>query len=179
MWAAVGLSSLMNAFTMTPLTAQAQTGAEAEPVMAAFVHRFTQFVEWPAEALADRDRFGICVAASGTWLETVRSVVDGTEVDGRPIEAREVDPADLDGCQVLFVSAATEGVEAFVEASAGRPILTVSDAPGFLDSEGMIELRIVDRRIRFGVNAGAATDAGLRISSQLLDLALEVRGARP
>lgn len=176
MWAAVGLSILTGAFTMSPVSAQ--SGVEAEPVMAAFVHRFTQFVQWPAEALEDRERFGICVAASGSWLETVRSLVDGSEIGGRPIEARAVDPGDLDGCQVLFVSAATEGVEAFVEAAGGRPILTISDAPGFLDTGGMIELRVVDRRIRFGVNAGSAAGAGLRVSSQLLDLALEVRGVR-
>jgi len=80
------------------------------------------------------------------------------------------------GCHVLFVSSAADRVPLFVNAATGAPILTVSDAPGFLDEGGMIELRIIDRRIRFAVNVQAASRAGLRLSSQLLDLAIEVRG---
>jgi hypothetical protein len=42
-----------------------------------------------------------------------------------------------------------------------------------------VRLRLVDGRMRFDINATAAGQAGLRISSQLLQLALSVRGSQP
>ena len=41
---------------------------------------------------------------------------------------------------------------------------------------GMVALRVVGGRLRFDIDAAAARKAGLRISSQLLRLALSVRG---
>ena len=55
-----------------------------------------------------------------------------------------------------------------------RATLTVSDQPGFLAHGGMIELKIVDGRIRFDVNLAAARAANLMLSSQLLQLADQV-----
>jgi hypothetical protein len=54
--------------------------------------------------------------------------------------------------------------------------LTVGDERGFVDEGGMIALRVVDGRVRFDVNVTAARRAGLRLSSQLLQLAMSVRG---
>jgi hypothetical protein len=54
--------------------------------------------------------------------------------------------------------------------------LTVGDSDQFLNAGGIIVLRMVNRRVRFEVDVSAARDAGLRISPQLLDLALAVRG---
>jgi hypothetical protein len=57
-------------------------------------------------------------------------------------------------------------------------VLTVSDDAQFLEAGGMIQLREVRGRIRFEINLAGAEKAGLRMSSQLLQLALSVRGAR-
>ena len=59
------------------------------------------------------------------------------------------------------------------------PILTIGETGRFLDDGGIIKLRIVERRVRFDVNAAAADRVGMRISSQLLRLALEVRMGLP
>jgi hypothetical protein len=55
-------------------------------------------------------------------------------------------------------------------------VLTVSDDQKFLDQGGIVRLRQVDGRLRFDIDAGAARRAGLRISSQMLQLAATVRG---
>ena len=48
-----------------------------------------------------------------------------------------------------------------------------------LESGGIIAMKIVDGRVRFVVNAKNAARNGLRISSQLLGLALTVREGPP
>jgi hypothetical protein len=146
--------------------------------MAAFVHRFTQFVEWPDSAFAGREDLEICVATRAPFLEALRQVVADREAAGRAFGTRAVRaPADLTGCHVLFVSYLADRGRDLIQAAHGRPILTIGDANDFLEIGGMISLRVVDRRMRFAVSVTAATDGGLRLSSQLLDLAIQVRGA--
>jgi hypothetical protein len=50
-------------------------------------------------------------------------------------------------------------------------VLTVADRPGFLEEGGVIELKLSGGRVRFDINLAAAREAGLRLSSQLLQLA--------
>jgi hypothetical protein len=59
---------------------------------------------------------------------------------------------------------------------ANLPVLTVGDGDTFLDDGGVIQLRTLDRRVRFDISMSAAQHSRLRLSSQLLRLALEVRG---
>ena len=56
-----------------------------------------------------------------------------------------------------------------------KPVLTVSDADDFTKQGGIIQLRLVDRKIRFEINVDAAERAGLNISSKLLSLATRFR----
>jgi hypothetical protein len=161
---------------LTAWPAAAQSGVDPDPVMAAFVHRFTQFVEWPEAVLAGRNDVTICVAGSRELLERLQEIVAGEDLGGRSIVATEASsPADVPGCHVLFVSYLAPGSADFLAAARGLPVLTVGDPSDFLDAGGIIHLRIIDRRIRFAIDAAAASEAGLRLSSQLLDLAVEVR----
>jgi hypothetical protein len=161
---------------LTAWPAAAQSGVDPDPVMAAFVHRFAQFVEWPDAVVAGSDDVRICVAGSRELLEQLQGIVAGEDLGGRPIVATEArSPADVPGCHILFVSYLSTRSADFVAAARGLPVLTVGDPSGFLDSGGIIHLRIIDRRIRFAIDAAAASEVGLRLSSQLLDLAVEVR----
>ena len=159
-----------------PLRAQS---VESNELMAAFVARFPQFVQWPEAALTDGDALVVCVAEPDPFGEVLDSLLEAGQVSGHSLEARRLDDlGGVDGCHVLFVSSVSPLLEALLEATAGRPVLTVGEGPVFLDEGGMISLRIFDRRVRFEVDAAAADAAGLGLSSQLLGLALDVRGGR-
>jgi hypothetical protein len=54
-------------------------------------------------------------------------------------------------------------------------VLTVGESDWFIDSGGMIRLFLEGGKVRFEVNAGAAEQAQLKVSSQLLKLARAVR----
>jgi hypothetical protein len=152
---------------------------ESSQLMAAFVARFPQFVQWPEGALGERDPLVVCVAEPDPFGEVLDGLLETEQVSGHSLEARRLDdPEEVDGCHLLFISPASPLLEGLIEATAGRPILTVGEGSVFLDEGGMISLRIFDRRIRFEVNAAAAGAAGLGLSSQLLGLALDVRTER-
>jgi hypothetical protein len=160
----------------SPEFAEAQTRAEASPVMAAFVSRFPQFVEWPVAALEGRSALTICVAQPDPFGGVLDELTANQEINGRTLEIRRIDrPAAVPECHILYVPP-TARAEAFVSVAAGLPILTIGESGDFLEDGGVLRLVIVDRRVRFEVNAAAAGRAGLRLSSQLLGLALQVRG---
>jgi hypothetical protein len=66
-------------------------------------------------------------------------------------------------------------VRSILEQLKGISILTVSDIPGFCQGGGMIDFELLDQKVRFEVNPGAAERARLKVSSKLLSVAKIVR----
>ena len=154
--------------------------AEVAPesrLKAAFVSKFPQFVEWPQASLDGHPTIDICVASPDPFGSDLQELTAGEELNGRALNLRHVAvPADLSRCHLLFLPARSAGRRALLLAAASQPILTVSDAPRFLDDGGIVGLVVVEGRVRFEIDEAAARRVGLRISSQLLRLALTVRG---
>ncbi len=143
---------------------------------AAFMYQFPQFVEWPSTTWQDSQAVQLCIASPNPFGSELEKLVRGESLNGRPLSVREIAGSDeLVGCHVLFVGADSDVAAPVMRAAAGRPILTVGEADRFLENGGIIAMKIVDGRVRFAVNATNAARGGLRISSQLLSLALTVR----
>ena len=162
-----------------PITiVHAQTATLETRLKAAFLSKFPQFVEWPAETLAGRTTIEICVASPNPFGSELDELVAGESLNGRRIVIGVVErEQDVAGCHILFLPARPDGARhPLLRRAESLPILTVGDTPRFLDEGGIVRLRTVDGRLRFDVNAGAAQRVGLRISAQLLRLALSVRG---
>lgn len=158
---------------------RAQSAVDADQVMAAFVFRFPQFVQWPDSTLAAAERVELCVGEADPVAAPLRDIVEGQRLNGRPLAVRTVDrPEAIAGCHVLFLPEDEPARRALLDAAHGRPVLTVGASERFLEEGGMIRLFILDRRIRFEVDAEAARQAGLQVSAQLLALAVRVRGGR-
>jgi hypothetical protein len=154
-----------------------QDVSNASRVKAAILYRFPGFVEWPAEAVEGRTTLDICVLGPTTPFGNVLDeLVAGEALGGRALNARLVTPRNLDTCHVLFLPDGSDARRTVLRSVANRPVLTISDADRFLDEGGMVQLRLLDDRVRFEVDLSAAERAGLRLSAQLLRLAVRVRG---
>ena len=57
-------------------------------------------------------------------------------------------------------------------------VLTVADTKGFLDSGGIIEFVMEEKKVRFEINVTAAKSAKLKVRSQLLRLARKIIGEK-
>lgn len=150
-------------------------------VKAAFMFRFTQFVTWPSAAVAASPTVDVCVVQPNPFGHELEQMVRGETLGGRSLRMREIAPAvdALHGCHALFVGAGAAVDPELMHAAAGRHILTVGESERFLQEGGIIALRVIDRRVRFEVDADNARRAGIRIAAQLLNLAVHVRGATP
>ena len=162
---------------ITALAVNGQTATDELRLKAAFVFRFSQFVAWPSDSSDGRDAFGICVEPRSPILPELRDLATDESIDGRPLVIREITAqSSIRRCNVLFLTSNSRANRELLTRASAMPILTVGDAPGFLDAGGVIQLRTVERRVRFDVDVRAAEKVGLSFSSQLLRLASSVRG---
>lgn len=160
-----------------PVAAGAEQYRE-DTVKAAFLYRFTGYVDWPEGNVPERE-FTIAVLGSDAVLRELQRVVARQQILRRPVRVLQVQvAAQAAKAQVLYVGPEYVGsLQAAVDALASRPVLVVSDQAEGLDSGSTINFLLLDRRVRFEVSLTAAQRAGLRISSELLSVAARVRGA--
>lgn len=160
-------------------------GKETAPgeyeVKAAFLYNFGKFVQWPARAGLSGP-FQLCVLGDDPFGPLLYRTIAGETIDGRRVVARQIFSAEeAGGCRVLFISSSKQAqLMDVLAALAGTSALTVSDMPEFVQRGGMIQFVLMGKRVRFAINLSAAERVGLRLSSQLLKLAIseqEVAGS--
>lgn len=146
-----------------------------QKVKAAFLYKFSAYVDWPSHAFASATSpFSVCVVDSNPdFNSTLEKMVSGEKVNGRPVVVRQVNMAEEEaGCHILYIgSSDPQRAAQAVEAVRGNNTLTVSEDA----SQGIIGFLVADNRVRFNINDEAAAENGLVISSKLLDLAVNVK----
>jgi hypothetical protein len=168
------VSMLVAMHLAMPGLARAATDPTSETtVKAAFLYNFAKFAEWPASV----GPLTICIVGDTRVASELVKTVRDKRLDGRRLNVKGIGShAPMLACDVLFISASeTRCVAAVLVTLRTLPILTVSDAPGFARTNGIIELVVERERMHFAVNVDAATRAGIRLSSRLLGLARIVR----
>jgi hypothetical protein len=160
-------------------SAQRPTAAELE-VKAAYLYNFTRFVAWPMRTDNATDPFSICVLGADPFGHVLDTTLKGVAVRGAMVVPRRIaEPAESNGCHVLFISASEERrVSSIMTVLAHADVLTVSDMPKFVVRGGMIQFVNEGGRVRFEIGLVPAQDAGLSLSSELLRVALAVRRER-
>lgn len=105
--------------------------------------------------------------------------VEGKLVSGRRVLVRRApDAAGLRQCHIVFVPASETGrFPQLNDTLDGRNVLTVGEAKGFAERGGIINFVVENQRVRFEINPQAASQANLRLSSKLMQLATIVSGA--
>jgi hypothetical protein len=166
----------MGIFLWSSTTNAADSYSE-EAVKAAYLYRFAGFVSWPPMAPPDAP-FTIAVLGSPGVARELQRLLPGHLLNNRSVLVREVTGArDLGKPQILYVGAGRADFLTTVIPAAGLPgILLVTDEDGGLSSGGVLNFLTIDRRVRFEVSLTAADRAGLKISSELLGVAVRVHG---
>lgn len=169
------------AATLLALAAMALPPLEAR-VKAGCLYNFAKFVEWPAGTFRTaKEPLVIGIVGEDPLVPVLAELVAGVRVGGRSVQVRRCRAgADAPRCQILFIGRnQPEPLPALLAAVRGMPVLTVSEAAGFVQAGGMIQLTRQDGRLRFVIQAGVAGQARLKISSQLLKLASSVLHEEP
>jgi hypothetical protein len=170
------LGALLPAVTLTREALAQQAGPTLYDVQAVYLFDFTKFIRWPATS--EHETISICIAGQQGFSDTLTRIVAGERVDSHTLSVRLVQQAqDEADCDILFIGSAAEGrLDNLLAATKGKPVLTVSDIPGFLDRGGMIQFLTVGNRVRFSVDLRPVARSGISLSSELLKVAVAVKG---
>ena len=147
-------------------------------IKAAFLYKFLGYVEWPPGVLGPSTApIGIGVLGNDAIANELRTMVAKRRVGQHPIEVRAVAEASaLDGVRLLFIGSGEIAALARLASDAHRrSVLLVTDFDRALEDGSVINLVVVDNRVRFEVSLAAAERSGLKLSSRMLGVALWVR----
>ena len=165
----------LTVFAPAPELAAVSQPSQSE-VEAVYLFDFGKFIRWPAGAVQGPMR--ICVAGAPTLSGGLEKVIAGESIGGRPLEVRRVaHAAEETGCAILFIDSTERShADELLHAVADQPTLTVSDLPDFFARGGMVQFQLVEKRVRFSVNLDAVNRGHLIMSSELLKVAMAVKG---
>lgn len=149
-------------------------------IKTAFLFNFGKYVDWPAATLSDKnnDTLYICVQGIDPFGDNLKAL-EGKSIGSHKVKIKNVDILKGDdpvqGCHILFISHSERDLLSEIyKKLEGHPVLTVTDMNDSSDSGAMINLIVIDDKVRFEINLESARRAGMEISSQLLKLATKV-----
>ncbi len=169
-------AALLGALLAHPFSVAAETHYREAEVKAAFLYRFTGYVEWPATSLA-APAFTIAILGSTDVADELERLLPGRTVKSLPARLKRIRRlSELGDAQMLHIAASHPEIKQVVNALGDKPILVTDHSRG-LDEGGIVNFLTLDRRIRFEISVAAAQRAKLKIGAELLSLAASVRGA--
>jgi hypothetical protein len=143
-------------------------------IKAAYLYKFAPFIDWPSAPSPPAGAFAICVAGRDPFGSILDRAVSGQRIDGRPVVVTRMAVVQPNPpCQIVFLGGLRgQDLKDALKALRGSPVLTVTDEASA--DPGIVDFTIADGRVRFRLDARAAAENRLTISSKLLSLALAV-----
>ena len=164
-----------------PCLAQTAESTSAErSVKAAFLYKFLNYVDWPAEA-EPSSPMTIGVIGADDIAADLGRITQGRTINNRAIRVRQIRDGDnVTGVHLLFIAGTDSArLRRQLAAIQQRPVLVVTESEGALGMGSVINFRLVEDRVRFDISLEAAEKNSLKLSSRLLTVALNVHKGQP
>lgn len=145
-----------------------------EDLKAVFIYNFTKYVFW-----SDNDTsltFNISIIGESNIVFPLNEIANSRKVGEKEIIINKIkDINNLSQSHVLFISESErDRLPAILNQINQKNTLTVSDSDGFAKMGVGINFLYINGNIRFELNQTSLERAGLKVSSQLLRLAVLV-----
>lgn len=147
-------------------------------VESAYILNFIKFAEWPADSVKSGSTITLCAMGNDELLETL-TTLNGAKVGTYKLQivSYNENTGVLSSCHVLYIDQREQRrFIPILKLLAGRPVLTISNIPNFAERGGNIGLIYRENKVQFEINLASTRIAGLRLSSQMLNLAANIFG---
>jgi hypothetical protein len=158
--------------------AQGVGAVRESAVKAAFLYKFGNFVEWPADAFrSPAAALVIGVFGDDAIATELEQITEGREVDGHPLRVLRVkDRDELLPMHILYAGGPREARAREVLAAAKGPVLTVGEGASAGAGGPVLCFTRDEDRVRFVASLRAAAARRLKLSARLLAVAQQVEG---
>jgi hypothetical protein len=154
--------------------------AETQRIVADALLILPRYFEWPEGAFVLRDSplmFGIYGRTA--LADALKAQAKERRVGGREIMVREFWWPATPNCNVLLISRSEQRrIDSILQKVAHAPVLTISRFEDFRSEACAVRFYVDEGKARFQVNMAAVSNAQLRASSHLLNVA-DVTWAEP
>lgn len=147
-----------------------------EKVKAVYIYKLLSFVEWKNASTVGESSIPInlCIIGNDPITNAIQ-LLEGKKVNGRSISVyfREQSHNLID-CHVLFITRSRETVlnEIMDSINQSLGIITISDILDFAESGGMVELLVVENRVKLVINHSQVRHSAVKFSSKLLAVSI-------
>jgi hypothetical protein len=161
---------------ITAATALAQREAPEASVKAAFLYKFANYIEWPANAFAAPSApLVIGVAGSDEVATELERIAPGRNVNGHPVSVKRLREGESPrGTHLLFIGRENAAAAAMLRAARDNAVLAITESERGLEMGSAINFVTAGDRVAFEVSLEAAEKTGHRISSRMLAVARRV-----
>jgi hypothetical protein len=163
--------------TSTLVTPAFSDDGKEDFVKAAFIVNFIKFIEWPdGKSINKQAKIDVCVIGDSGIIKTAQifSQASSSKLSMSLVSDQNIRNVSTH-CHVLFISESEESrLPDILATIKGQPVLTISDGESFIDRGCMIGFANSDGKIKLEINRKATESAGIKIDSQLLEIALRV-----
>ena len=138
-----------------------------------FVYNFTKYIEWPD---AGKELVIGIQGGDAQAVQAFEKMAQAKSSADKKFVIKSINkPDDAAACHLIFIpDDESDKTAAYAQKFAGTPKLIVTEKEGMIKKGGIINFVTVDGKLRFELNQRALDKAGLKVSSQLLSLAILV-----
>lgn len=162
---------------LTPFTLSANEStpiAVEDNIKAVYIFNFVRFTEWPSDLeISASEETNLSILGNLSLLKTLKGESFRQAAQDVILKTHAcVMPSCIKKSHALFIDRTESSrLKKVLSLLGNRPVLTISDIPGFAEKGGMIELKRQKERVIFRINLEAIKRANLYVSAQLLQLA--------
>ena len=140
---------------------------------AIFIYNFIKYIEWPASS--QQFKIGI-LNGTPEVMAAFEKMIEKKSGEGHKLVLENYHSASAVGdCQLLFIPDNQSTTLSAVSAKlSGKSTLIVTESDGLIKKGSGINFIVVDGKLRFELNRSTLKDADLKVSSNLLGLAILV-----
>jgi YfiR/HmsC-like len=148
-----------------------------DSVKAAYLYRFAGYVEWPNQS--PDAPFVIDILGSPAIARELERLLPHHSIKNHPVQVREIRSLrELGNAQIVYVGTGhAQSLRALAPTPGLPAMLLVSDEEGGLSNGSALNFLTINRNVRFEVSLTAADRWGMKISSELLGVAIRVLGS--
>jgi hypothetical protein len=140
---------------------------------AVFIYNFIKYIDWNAPA---GDPFIIGVIGSSPIYHSLQEIAKKETINGKQIIIHHfTNPDEITPANILYITANSPFSLSAVLLKTEKTTLTIGEEPGFAEMGTAFNFVLVEDKLKFEANLNVLAATGLRVSSQLLKLAIIVK----
>jgi hypothetical protein len=143
-------------------------------IKAMFIYNFTKYIDWPPD---QKENFTIAILGQSEVGNDMLHIASNKKVNNKHIIIKNIQQINGDeNYEILFIpESEKDKLKNAAEILQGKGVLLITESKNMAQQGSCINIISLDGKFRFELNENAIRKQGLKVSHQLLTLAIIVK----